>query len=44
MWEFMELLEREPEVASEVFGSLHYYVLDDITEFIYGEVGETGAL
>ncbi|KAN0089739.1 putative benzoate 4-monooxygenase cytochrome P450 [Hyaloscypha variabilis] len=42
--EFMELLEREPEVGSEIFGSLHYYALDNITDFLYGRFGKTEAL
>lgn len=44
VWEFMRLLEREPEVGSEIFASLHYYALDNITEFVYGEYGRTSAL
>ena len=44
VWDFMRLLEREPEVGNEIFGSLHYYALDNITEFLYGEFGRTGAL
>jgi hypothetical protein len=44
VWDFMRLLEQEPEVGSEIFGSLHYYALDNITEFLYGEFGRTGAL
>ena len=44
VWDFMRLLEREPEVGNEIFGSLHYYALDNITEFLYGEFGRTAAL
>ncbi|KAE9365660.1 putative benzoate 4-monooxygenase cytochrome P450 [Stipitochalara longipes BDJ] len=44
VWEFMELLEREPEVGNEIFGSLHYYALDNITDFLYGKFGKTEAL
>ncbi|PMD19975.1 putative cytochrome P450 [Hyaloscypha hepaticicola] len=44
VWEFMRLLEREPEVGREIFRSLHYYALDSITEFLYGEFGRTKAL
>jgi hypothetical protein len=45
VWKYMQLLEREPEIASETFSSLHYYALDNITHFIYGEKwGATAAL
>lgn len=30
------MLEREPNAASEIFSSLHYYSLDNITHFLYG--------
>jgi hypothetical protein len=44
-WEFMRLLETEPETASETFSSLHYYSLDNITHFLYGtELGATSSL
>lgn len=42
---FLSLVEREPEQASEIFGSLHYFSLDTISEFIYGpDHGGTNAL
>lgn len=42
---YLAMLEREPEVAGEVFGSLHYYSLDNITYFLYGkEFGATDAM
>ncbi|EXJ96050.1 hypothetical protein A1O1_01176 [Capronia coronata CBS 617.96] len=42
---FLALVEREPEHASEIFGSLHYFSLDAISEFVYGpEHGGTRAL
>lgn len=45
VWQYMQLLEIEPETASETFSSLHYYALDNITHFLYGEkYGATGAL
>lgn len=45
VWEFMELLEKDPETASETFSSLHYYSLDNITHFLYGDsFGATAAL
>ena len=33
---FLEFLEREPAVASEIFSSLHYFSFDAISEFVYG--------
>lgn len=44
VWEFMKLIEAEPETASEIFTSLHYYSLDNITHFLYGEDGATFAM
>jgi cytochrome P450 len=44
VWQYMRLLETEPETASEIFSSLHYYSLDNITHFLYGEDGATSAL
>ncbi|TVY83671.1 putative sterigmatocystin biosynthesis P450 monooxygenase [Lachnellula suecica] len=43
-WEYINLLEKEPETASEIFGSLHYYSLDNITHFLYGKEGATSAM
>jgi len=41
----MDMLERETEVTSEIFRSLHYYSLDNITHFLYGEeFGATHAM
>ena len=45
VWEYMQLIEKNPEIASETFSSLHYYSLDNITHFLYGtEFGATSAL
>jgi hypothetical protein len=45
VWQYMQLLEQKPEIASETFSSLHYYSLDNITHFLYGEeFGATSAL
>ncbi|KAK0105015.1 hypothetical protein ONS95_004616 [Cadophora gregata] len=45
VWEFMQLIEKDPETASETFSSLHYYSLDNITHFLYGpEYGGTSSL
>jgi cytochrome P450 len=35
--QFMHLLESEPEAASQIFTSLHYFAIDSITSFLYGE-------
>ena len=44
-WEYMKLLESDPETASEIFSSLHYYSLDNITHFLYGpSLGGTNAM
>ncbi|KAF3387648.1 Cytochrome P450 monooxygenase yanH [Penicillium rolfsii] len=34
---YLELLEREKAVAEEIFQSLHWFSLDSITGFLYGE-------
>lgn len=45
VWEFMQLIEKDPKTASETFSSLHYYSLDNITHFLYGsEYGGTSSL
>ena len=42
---FFAMLNREPTVASEIFSSLHYFSLDAISEFVYGQgYGATNAL
>lgn len=43
--EYLDLLETEPGTASEIFRSLHYYSLDNITHFLYGkDLGATASL
>ncbi|KAI5456974.1 cytochrome P450 [Mariannaea sp. PMI_226] len=42
--QYLELIESEPGHISEIFTSLHYYSLDNITHFIYGRHGSTSAL
>lgn len=45
VWEYMTLLEADPKTASEIFSSLHYYSLDNITHFLYGsKLGGTKAM
>lgn len=40
---YLELLEREGR-TSEIFSSLHYFSLDNITQFLYGKFGKTSCL
>ena len=40
---FLDLLEREGR-ESEIFSTLHYFSLDNITEFLYGPFGRTACL
>lgn len=42
---FLDLLQKEPSLASEVFTSLHYFSFDAISEFVYGpKYGGTSSL
>lgn len=42
---YLEMVEREPDAASEIFSSLHYFSIDAISEFVYGrQYGGTQAL
>jgi hypothetical protein len=41
---FMKLIDSEPEHISDVFSTLHYYSLDNITAFLYGKYGSTSAM
>lgn len=41
---YIELIDSEPNAVSDVFLTLHYYSLDNITRFIYGDSGSTSAL
>lgn len=42
---FIELLERERDGRSiDIFPTLHYVSLDNITEFVYGDAGKTACL
>ena len=40
---YLELLEREGR-QNNIFVTLHYFSLDNITEFLYGDFGKTGCL
>lgn len=42
--QYVALVEAEPGRVSDVFDTLHYYSLDNITDFIYGRYGSTSAL
>lgn len=41
---FMKLIDTEPDHISDVFSTLHYYSLDNITAFLYGKYGSTSAM
>lgn len=42
---FMKLLGREVDgVSADIFPLLHYFSLDNITEFLYGDFGQTQCL
>lgn len=40
---YLELLDREGR-RNNIFLTLHYFSLDNITEFLYGDFGKTGCL
>lgn len=40
---YLELLERGGR-TNEIFSSLHYFAIDNITEFLYGNFGKTACL
>lgn len=42
--DYLQLIERRGREADEIFSSLHYYSLDSITEFLYGDLGATQAM
>jgi hypothetical protein len=42
--EYMKLINSEPGGISEIFTTLHYYSLDNITAFIYGRYGSTASI
>src|SRR5947209_5518442 len=42
---YLQMLEREPDAAGEIFTSLHYFSIDAISEFVYGPMhGGTHAM
>ncbi|KAH8691502.1 cytochrome P450 71B28 [Talaromyces proteolyticus] len=41
---YMSLIESEKDHISDIFSTLHYYSLDNITEFLYGKYGSTFAM
>ncbi|ESU13935.1 hypothetical protein FGSG_13176 [Fusarium graminearum PH-1] len=43
-WRYLNLIDSEPEGVSEIFSTLHYYSLDNITAFVYGKYGATAAV
>jgi cytochrome P450 len=43
--DYLQMLQREPDAASEIFASLHYFSIDAISEFVYGSIyGGTRAM
>jgi hypothetical protein len=42
--QYLQLLKNDPKSASEIFTSLHYFSLDAITDFLYGQFGRTSCL
>jgi hypothetical protein len=40
---YLKLLERDGQ-EKEVFSSLHYFSMDTVTQFLYGDVGKTSCL
>jgi hypothetical protein len=40
---YLELLEKDGP-TSEIFSTLHYFSIDNITEFLYGKYGKTSCL
>ncbi|CAI7653153.1 unnamed protein product [Penicillium pancosmium] len=42
--DYLNLIEKDPESAEELFSSLHYFSLDSITDFVYGNFGKTKCL
>ncbi|PNH73305.1 hypothetical protein VD0001_g4263 [Verticillium dahliae] len=42
--QYLDLISTEPQGISDVFLSMHYYSLDNITAFVYGQHGSTRAL
>lgn len=41
---YIRLIESEPGQISEVFSTLHFWSLDNITQFLYGNYGSTSAM
>jgi hypothetical protein len=41
---YVEVIDKEPDGVSDVFLTLHYYSLDNITNFLYGDSRSTLAL
>ncbi|KAG7123697.1 Cytochrome monooxygenase aflV like protein [Verticillium longisporum] len=42
--QYLDLISTEPQGISDVFLSMYYYSLDNITAFVYGQHGSTRAL
>jgi hypothetical protein len=44
VWQYLDLLKQDPTCAAETFTSLHYFSLDAISDFLYGDFGKTRCL
>jgi cytochrome P450 len=42
--DYLQLIEASQDRTSEIFASLHYFSLDSITQFLYGDAGATACL
>lgn len=42
--QYLRILEQGPTCANETFTSLHYFSLDSISDFLYGDFGKTRCL
>lgn len=42
--QYLQILEHGPTCANETFTSLHYFSLDSISDFLYGDFGKTRCL
>lgn len=42
--QYLQMLEQGPICANETFTSLHYFSLDSISDFLYGDFGKTRCL
>jgi hypothetical protein len=41
---YLDLIDRGSDSPNEIFSSLHYFALDTITDFVYGDFGKTESM